>query len=470
METYLEQGGNTMKRKNTEGTTISSMCIMALLFVISMGLVGVFCTNARAAAYTTTFTPITGTGPAVLYQPTAPDSKSHIGILVMHPSNNSLQHPLIVGQGAGGLAGKGYTVLGMNSTMSSDDIVDYDKLMLQVGKGVTYLKTKVPGVTKVVLLGHSGGGPVMAGYQSIAENGVVVCQGAEKIVPCPSSLAGMPAADGLLLADSVLGMGAQTLVSMDPAVANEAFGRILIPALDMFNPKNGFHPPTGGTYSSQFIKRYAAAQARRMDELIDKAQRRLVKINAGEGKYLDDEPFDIPGGSISSGSIVQMWSLDINLWAHTRAVQDLVHKDGSVSTQIVPSLRPASSATSSPTLTTGAARLTTVRKFLNTWACRTTKDYGWGADYIRGIDWQSTYNNSPGAVESIKVPLLVVGMSASSLVVSAETIYDHAVSTDKKLAYIEGATHMTSPINKTLYGDTNATTVNYIDDWLSLRF
>jgi pimeloyl-ACP methyl ester carboxylesterase len=460
-----------MKRRRSKGTILlSSICIAALLFTITILSAGVFCTQAHAQTYTTKFVTMPGSGPGLIYQPTAPGPKSHIAILVMHPSNTSLQHPLIAGlpAGTGGLAAKGYTLLGMNSTMSSDDIVDFDKLMLQVGNGVKYLKS-LPGVTKVVLLGHSGGGPTMAGYQSIAENGPAVCQGVEKIVPCPSSFAGMPAADGLLLVDSVLGMGAQTLVSMDPAVANEDSGTILLPALDMFNQTNGFHPPTGATYGNQFIERYAAAQAKRMAELIRAAQGRLAKINAGQGKYLDDEPFNIPGGSISGQATLQIWSLDLNLWAHTRDKQQLVHKDGSISNQIVPSIRTVASATSSPTLRTGAARLTTVKKFLNTWACRTTKDYGYGPDYVSGIDWQSTYNNSPGAVEKIKGPLLVVGMSASSLVVSQETIFKNAASKDKALVYIEGATHMTTPVNGN-YGNTNATTVNYIDSWLSQKF
>ena len=307
----------------------------------------------------------------------------------------------------------------------------------------------------------------MAGYQSIAENGLAVCQGAEKIVPCPSSLAGMPPADGLLIFDSVLGMGAYTLATLDPAVGNEGAGRLLIPALDMYDPRNGFHPPTGGTYSSKFIQRYAAAQEKRMAELIHTALGRLAKINAGHGKYLDDEPFDIPGSSITNP---QIWSLDLNLWSHTHDPQKLVHKDGTISTQIVPSVRNPNALTSSPTLNTTAARLTTVKRFLNTWACRTTGNYGYGADFIRGIDWQSTYNNTPGAVEGIKVPLLVVGMSASSLVVSNETIFNHAASVDKTLVYIEGATHMTFPINGVKYGNTTATTVNYVDGWLSSRF
>jgi pimeloyl-ACP methyl ester carboxylesterase len=455
-----------MNGKNPRSTIrIPLVCFAVVL--LSVVVSAVFCSQSCADAYTRSFVAVSGTGPAVLYQPAAPNPKSHIGILVIHPSGNFLEHPAIVGVPPGtGLASRGYTVLALTSTMSSDDALDFDKLLLQVGSGVKYLKG-VSGVTKVVLLGHSGGGPTMAGYQSIAENGLAVCQGAEKIVPCPSSLAGMPPADGLLIFDSVLGMGAYTLATLDPAVGNEGAGRILIPAFDMYDPRNGFHPPTGGTYSSKFIQRYAAAQEKRMAELIHTALGRLAKINAGHGKYLDDEPFDIPGSSITNP---QIWSLDLNLWSHTHDPQKLVHKDGTISTQVVPSVRNPNALTSSPTLNTTAARLTTVKRFLNTWACRTTRNYGYGADFIRGIDWQSTYNNTPGAVEGIKLPLLVVGMSASSLVVSNETIFNHAASVDKTLVYIEGATHMTFPIDGVKYGNTTATTVNYVDDWLNSRF
>jgi len=442
------------------------ICIALLFIAVGAVLMGISGGKVYAVAYDKVFVTISGAGPSLLYQP-ASNQKSHIGIVVIHPSGNFLEHPAIVGVPSGtGLASLGYTVLALTSTMSSDDVLDFDKLLLQVSGGVKYLKNTVPGITKVVLLGHSGGGPTMSAYQSIAENGVTVCQGSEKIVPCPSNLAGMPKADGLIIFDSVLGMGAHTLVTLDPAVANEHAGRLLIPSLNMYNPENGFHPPTGGTYSAKFIKKYAAAQQRRMAELIHTALGRLEKINAGEGKYLDDEPFSVPGSSITNP---QLWALDLNLLAHTRDVQKLVHKDGSVTTQIVPSIRNPNPATSSATLNSTGARLTTVKRFLNTWACRTTHNYGYGADYITGVDWQSTYNNTVGAVEEISVPLLIVGMSASSLVVSNETIYKHAASADKTLAYIEGATHMTFPVNGD-YGNTTATTVNYVDAWLSSRF
>jgi hypothetical protein len=57
-------------------------------------------------------------------------------------------------------------------------------------------------------------------------------------------------------------------------------------------------------------------------------------------------------------------------------------------------------------------------------------DYGYGADCIKGIDYQSTYNSPVAAVEKIKVPLLILEMSAGQLLVSVETIYDHATSAD----------------------------------------
>jgi hypothetical protein len=410
---------------------------------------------------------IRGTGPAVLYQPTTPNPKtSHIGILVMHPNGNFLEHITILGDQDGpGLASLGYTVLAQNSTMSGNDILDTDKLMLEVAQGVKYLKS-VPGVTKVVLMGHSGGGPTMAAYQFIAENGVKACQGPERIVPCPDSLAGLPPADGVILLDSSVGFGGITLTSLDPAVIDEKATK-LDPALNLYNPANGFHPPTGATYSPAFVQAYATGQAKRMNKLIDSALARLKAINAGQGKYANDEPFDVPGAELGSG---QVWSYDLAVGSQTHAPHPLVKPDGTRVTQIVHSLREPYKTASSPIPRTSAGYLTTVKRFLNTWAVRALPDYGYGADYIKGIDYQSSYNSTVSAVEKIKVPLLIVGMSAGQLLVSGETIYDHAASADRSLIFIEGATHGTTPIDRAKYGNTTTATVTTFDGWLKERY
>jgi hypothetical protein len=52
------------------------------------------------------------------------------------------------------------------------------------------------GIQKVALLSQSGGGPVMALYQNLAENGARVCRGPEKIYPCKGNLDGLPSSAG----------------------------------------------------------------------------------------------------------------------------------------------------------------------------------------------------------------------------------------------------------------------------------
>jgi hypothetical protein len=151
-----------------------------------------------------------------------------------------------------------------------------------------------------------------------------------------------------------------------------------------------------------------------------------------------------------------------------------VHKDGSITTEIVQSVRPPNSSAFGPVkssftpLFIRGALDTSVHRFLNSWACRATKDYGYSENSITGIDWHSTYNSTPGNIEAVTVPLLVVGMGAGSLLISCEVAYEHAGrSPDKEIVFIEGATHVTRPIDPQKYGDTTKTTFDYIDGWLS---
>ena len=75
----------------------------------------------------------------------------------------------------------------------------------------------------------------MSAYQSIAENGLKACQGPEKLLKCPDKLKGLPAADGLILLDANYGMSGMTLLSLDPAVVDEATGKTVDANLDLFN-------------------------------------------------------------------------------------------------------------------------------------------------------------------------------------------------------------------------------------------
>ena len=407
--------------------------------------------------------------PGVLYEPVTPVEKSQIGVFVMHSGADYLSFPACTE-----LSKRGYRVLCANTSTSKSGTADdgnMDQILLDAKFGVAYLR-KYPGVRKVVLLGHSGGGALMATYQNVAENGLKACQGPEKIIKCSDRLADLPAADGLMLVDSNWGLAAMMLFSVDPAIASEDDGRTLNPELDLYNPKNGFDP-AGPKYSDEFVRKFLTAEGKRNNQLIATALDRLEKITAGKGHYSDDEPFTVPGANFRAGNN-RLFSQDVRLWSHTRKAWPLLRGDGSSVTQVVHSVRVPENMTSpSPSFERGALK-TTVRNFLNTFAVRTTSDYGYNEDTVRGIDWASCHSCPPGNVEGVTVPLLTMGMTGHWEYMAAETIFEHAKSADKMLAFVEGANHGYTTCTKCektpgQFGNTLQTTYDYVDGWLSKK-
>ncbi len=192
---------------------------------------------AQSPAIKNTFVRLGQGVPGVWYEPVTPGPKAEIGVFVMHASGDYLQFSACMQ-----LSQRGYRVLCANNTSSKSGAEtdrDIDRILLDAKLGVAWLRMQ-PGIRKVVLFGHSGGGVLMASYQSIAEDGLKACQGPEKILKCQDSLAGLPPADGLMLIDSNYGTSAMTLFSLDPAVLDETTGLKIDPALNLWNPQNGF--------------------------------------------------------------------------------------------------------------------------------------------------------------------------------------------------------------------------------------
>ena len=141
-------------------------------------------------------------------------------------------------------------------------------------------------------------------------------------------------------------------------------------------------------------------------------------------------------------------------------------------TEVVHTVRVPQNMESMTSSMTKGALATTVRNFLSTYAIRTSEDYGYDEDSVRGIEWTSTYSSPPGEVEGITVPLLAMGMTAHWEYLASETIYEHAKSADKTLVFVEGATHSYTtckPCEKYpgQFGDTQKITYDYVDTWLS---
>jgi hypothetical protein len=450
--------------------------IRGLLFVVSFLILitGSLCVSAATVGvqdYKATPVSISSGTPGVLYEPVAPGTKDYVGLFIMHNFSDSLRHVAAIE-----LSKRGYRVLAANGVYANNpgSDQDWDKMMFQVRDGVNYLLTKVPGIQKVILIGHSSGAPMMATYQNVAENGAAkACQGSEKIIKCPGTFTDFHPADGLILLDPVIGgMAANTLVSIDPALINEKNAQVVEPSLDMFDPRNGFSP-NGATYSEKFKRRFLKEEAHRMHKLIDTALHRLKKIEAGQGRYADDEPFVVMGARPTD---IKLWRPDLSLLKHTRNEHILLTQNGPKGPQKIYSVR-VPSGTTRQTASYNDALTTSVRRFLSTFATRTTRDFNITEDNITGIDWNSSYNSTPGNVEGVKVPILILGMTGHYWIVSSEIAYEHAASSDKTVAFVEGALHgfnecVECRVNNgnQPFGDTVKTTFDYAASWLSPRF
>lgn len=396
----------------------------------------------------------------VLYEPITTVEKSQIGILLMHSDANYLAFSIGIG-----LAQRGYRVL---CAKVSDIYSTLDDKILEAKLAFDFLK-EYPGVQKTVLLGHSGGATLMSAYQAIAENGVAIFQGDEKIIKASDNLVGLTAADGIMMLDSNWGNGPMTLFSIDPAIVDETNALTLDPSLDLFNPDNGF-TSGGSTYSDEFVQRFFEGQKTRNDRLIETALARLELIELSQGNYVDDEPLNIPGMSQMRMNN-KLYPQDIRFMSQTRGTWTLLHGDGTTTTEIIRSLRvPTNEESLTPSFYEGALR-TTIRAFLTSYAIRTTEDYGYNQDTISGIDWTSSYNCPPGNIRYISVPLLAMGMTAGWEYLAAETIYENSPTTDKTIAFVEGAEHMFNTATELeeyegQFGDTLETTCDYVDSWL----
>lgn len=399
-----------------------------------------------------------GASKGALYRPDSGPAP-HVAILVMHRTSNVMS-----GLPTSELSKRGFMVLGMNPRFDNNEAsVHWEDIALDVKQGVEFLR-KQPGITKVVLLGGSGGGPTMSFYQAVAEKGPSYCQGANKLVQCGNNLAGLPKADGIIFRDAHPGISVNAIRGINPAVMDENDPTKIDPALDAFNPKNGYNPSGVSHYSVAFKKKYFEAQAARMHRLIDAAQARLQKIETNKDPYPDDDAFVFPR---ALGA--RLMELDDSIDPVTLKPQKLLKNDGTVSTQIVHTVRPPNlnMIKSNATFESGASFLT-LRSFLSANAVRAT-------DSMYGLDECSTNNSTRCALRQITVPILLGAMGAYIFIRDNEIHYEVAASKDKDFIVLEGALHGTEPCTACekspgQYSNSTKNFYDYVAKWINARF
>ncbi|MBQ8987226.1 MAG: alpha/beta hydrolase [Lachnospiraceae bacterium] len=400
--------------------------------------------------------------PGVLYEPAFPSGKKDINVLVMHSDEDYLSFPT-----GPELAGRGYTVLCANVMNKEGILYSQNTKMHCVRDAVNWLRERNGG--KVILMGHSGGGTLMSAYQALAENGPEVFAGPEKFYPYRRN-EHLPAADGIMLLDSNWGNAVMQLFSLDPAVTSETNGVKLDPSLDLFNEQNGFRKE-GSVFSDAFISKYQTAQGQRNNRILDAALERLELLDHGKGDYSDDEPLIIPGAA-QSFFCNKLFPQDIRLMSHTQEAYPLIHADGSVTTEVIRSVRKPDCPDSMTHSFWEGARFLSIRTYLSGYAVRTEEDFGYDEDHVWGVDWDSSYCNPVGNMKHVHVPTLIMGMTAGWEFLASETIYKAAGAADKTIAFVEGANHKFETARHCeevpgQFGDTMKTLHDYLDVWLS---
>ena len=402
---------------------------------------------------------------ALYYPDPALYPSPHVAVIIMHRNSNYLSH-----LGTREFPRRGFVALGMNPRCDNNEALcrPWENNALDVKSGVNFLK-KLPGITKIILFGHSGGGPTMSFYQAVAENGVVFCQDPRKLVQCADSLAGLPPADGIVLMDAHPGNGVNALRSLNPAVTNDSAvlnqnrAARINPNLDPGNPKNGFNPNGPTTYSEAFKKKYFKAQADRMNFLITEALQRWQQIEAGTYKYPDDDAFIVPYGDAA-----RLSEADLSIHHSTVQPRKLVKNNGTiegccaVASVRVPSFDPEASGEFGSTI------FLTVQSFLSVRAMRST-------DSMDGIDWCSSNNSTPCNLQKVSIPLLVTAMGGHYFIRDSEVFFDMAASADKDFLVIEGASHGGTPCTacEQVPGQYSNTVKNLFDQvatWINARF
>jgi hypothetical protein len=444
------------------------MRIKRILQACSLALAGAFAFPASAFAQShPEFIPL-GRVSAALYKPDSGPAP-HVAFLVSHRTGNNLNNIACKE-----LAKRGFLALCWNTRfVNNEAAVRWEDIAFDVKTTVDYVRS-LPGITKVILLGHSGGSPLMSYYEAVAEAGPDWCKGPNKLVQCTGNMAGWKPADGIVFPDAHPGNGVQSLRGLNPSIVTEKDGTLkVIPELDPFSPANGYNPEGASHYSKEFQTRYFAAQSKAMNDHIAMAQAKMDRIKAGTYPYPDDDIVAIPGSGFSGAGLgnADLNSLDPSIpeLMSTARPEKLLKNDGSIVMQVTHSVAvpEPGNAKANRAFDTGT-KIFTLKSFISANAVKSINS-------LDGIDWCSTNNSTMCAVQSIKVPTLIAAMGAFHFIRDQELMYDMSAAKDKDYIVIEGALHGYVPCKECektpgQYSNSAKNLFDYIQKWTNDRF
>lgn len=304
------------------------------------------------------------------------------------------------------MATRGVGFLGWNTRFRGfESSFLLDHALVDIGVGVRWLR-EVQNIETVVLLGNSGGGSLMAAYQSQAvDPHVTPLEGMRPAV----GVTDLPHADGYVASAAHPGRPDVLTAWMDAAVVDENDPVTTDPELDLFDERNG--PP----FSPEFVERYRAAQVARNEAVTDWAERELKRV---KGAGFSDRPFTV-----------------MRTWADPRMVDPTIEP-----TRRQPNLCYAGIPVKANRSARGIAAATTLRNWLGMWSLRHAQ------------------TRAEPHLARITCPALVINADQDTGVYpsDAQRIFDALASTDKTLRSIDTDHYFTTPGARSEQADTIA--------------
>jgi hypothetical protein len=201
-------------------------------------------------------------------------------VCLMHPRANFSRHYLVPGLVEAGLA-----VLCINSRwLNNDATLIHELVLLDAAAGVAAARARYE---RVVLCGNSGGGSLFTFYlgQALAPEGSRLRELATGD-PFDLNAFELPRADAMVYLAAHPGEGHFLLHAIDPSVTDDDDPLSCDPALDLFDPRNGFvEPPRSSRYTPEFLAAYRAAQRARIARLDAEARRRVEARRAARARW-----------------------------------------------------------------------------------------------------------------------------------------------------------------------------------------
>ena len=308
------------------------------------------------------------------------------------------------------MASRGYGYLGWNTRFRGNEAFFLlEHALVDIAAGITWLRDQ--GVHSIVIVGNSGGGSLMAAYQSQATHPTL---SALPGLTLPDTLSTLPRCDYYISLNAHLGRPEVLTAWMDPAITDEHDPLSVDPELDMFDRAHG--PP----YSATFIQRYRAAQTARNDHITAWCIGELKRLaTAG----LSDRAFNL-----------------YRTWADLRLL------DGSIdpSDRVVGVCYAGDPKTAnfSPR---GVGLTNTCRTWLSMWSLK-----------------ESQCRGAPH-LANISIPSLVIQSTGDTGVFpsDAQAIYDALAASDKTLEFMAGDHYLTEP------SDARDAVADRMAEWLS---